>query len=633
MSRYVFDIEADNLLPLVSRMWCLVAYNIDTKETKHWLEGDLSWKEVFDKARVLIGHNILGYDIFVLKKLFNYDVPKSCKLFDTLIVSQILDYRRFGDSGHSLENWGEFLEYPKYKFNDFSKYSEEMLKYCIQDVSVNVRIYNHLYKELSELSKVEPKILKYIQAEHFAVRWQTQSNYHGWPFDVEGAYKLYNIFEEELKYAKEKLEARLGMKCVAVDKKKGVVESKFPKWTQQGCYSSHTADWFQIDPWSGFVGESRPIEGEYSRVSFEKLSLDSVADVKIFLFRNGWEPTDWNYKKDPLTGRKTEEKSTPKITEDSLEFLGGDGKLYTDFLTTKSRHAILKTWLENIDSEGNLHGDCFPIGTPSMRTRHMIIANIPSGEIDKKGNAVSKWGPEMRKLFKAKAGWKVIGCDSSGNQARGLAHYLDDENFIDTLLHGDIHQTNADVLTTVLKNDLSIEHVVERSQAKRILYAFLFGASGAKLWLYIFGYLDKKKGNKLKNGFIKAVPGFSKLLEKLAAIYSSTSKRGDGYIPSVAGNKIYVDSYHKLLVYLLQSCEKITCSTAIMFIMETLEKENIPYIPLIYYHDEADFMVPEEYADRAAQIGKEAFKEGPKLYGIEIMDGSGKIGDTWYDVH
>ena len=70
-----------------------------------------------------------------------------------------------------------------------------------------------------------------------------------------------------------------------------------------------------------------------------------------------------------------------------------------------------------------------------------------------------------------------------------------------------------------------------------------------------------------------------------------------------------------------------------MLAMERMEAEGIPYIPSIFYHDEIDFQVPEEFAERAAQIGKQAFVDGPKLFGIQIMDGDAKIGNTWYDVH
>ena len=70
-----------------------------------------------------------------------------------------------------------------------------------------------------------------------------------------------------------------------------------------------------------------------------------------------------------------------------------------------------------------------------------------------------------------------------------------------------------------------------------------------------------------------------------------------------------------------------------MLTMERLEELEIPYQPLIYYHDEIDFMVPTKYAEIARDIGKQAFKDGPSLFGIDIMDGDGKIGKTWYDVH
>jgi DNA polymerase I-like protein with 3'-5' exonuclease and polymerase domains len=54
---------------------------------------------------------------------------------------------------------------------------------------------------------------------------------------------------------------------------------------------------------------------------------------------------------------------------------------------------------------------------------------------------------------------------------------------------------------------------------------------------------------------------------------------------------------------------------------------------LIFYHDEIEFEVPTEYAERASAIAKKAFQDGPKLFGVDIMDGESKIGNNWYDVH
>ena len=146
--------------------------------------------------------------------------------------------------------------------------------------------------------------------------------------------------------------------------------------------------------------------------------------------------------------------------------------------------------------------------------------------------------------------------------------------------------------------------------------------------------LRNKLGRKFKNGFTKAVPGFQKLLDRLKEVFVKTGGPvNGGYIPSLAGNKIYVDSYHKLLVYLLQAAEKITCSAALMLAAQRLKEEGIPYQPLIMYHDEINFMTPEKYAERAREIGEQAFIDGPKLFGVTIMDGSGEVGDNWYDVH
>ena len=80
MSRIVFDIECDNLLVNCTRMWILVAYNLDTKELKYWLEDDLSWQSYLNSADTLIGHNITGFDLPVLFKLYNWKPNRNISL-------------------------------------------------------------------------------------------------------------------------------------------------------------------------------------------------------------------------------------------------------------------------------------------------------------------------------------------------------------------------------------------------------------------------------------------------------------------------------------------------------------------------------------------------------------------------
>jgi hypothetical protein len=646
MSKYVFDIETNGYLWIFDRCWIVYLQDIDTKEKFYYLEGDEGWREKLGKAEVVIGHNIIGFDLLVLKRHFDFDLPHSCRIHDTLLMSQVLNYKRFGDAGHSLKVWGLYFEYDKLDFEDFHEYSEEMLLYCERDVDLNLKVYNYLLEEFTGLASENANVVHYLQAEHAISSWCAEAEWYGWPFDEESAKVLFAEMTDKIASTTELLESKLGIKTVAVDACKGEVPAKEPKWKKNGDYNQHTANWFRIDPEEGQEDAGRLVDGSYSRVEFHHLKLSSVADVKIFLFREGWVPTQYNSKQNPVTFEKV--RTTPKITDDSLEFLGGDGKLYSEYRTIRSRHSILNTWLENIGGDGCLRGSCFTLGTPSMRARHKIVVNVPSSD--------SLYGPEMRSLFKADKGWKVVGCDSSGNQARGLAHYLNNDEFTRILLHEDIHTYNASKLEEVLGSmgidwdqylvmqgakadaEHSLEEVLagkKRSAAKRILYAFLFGASGGKLWGYIFGVQKDKQGNTLKKGFTAAVPGFKALLEKLAKVYRATSTRGNnnGYIPSIGGVRIYVDSFHKLLVYLLQSCEKATCAGACLLLRRYLQEEKIPYKPCIFMHDELDFQVPEEFAERAAELGQKAFQEGPKLFGITIMDGEGKTGDNWYEVH
>lgn len=134
MSRYIFDIETNGFIDIVSRCWIVRLQDIDTGERLRYLEGDFGWKKVFDEADLLVGHNILGYDLPVLDKLFGYKLPHTVNKHDTLIMSMVLNYNRAG--GHSLEAWGQTLGYPKIEFDKFDEYSEEMDVYCERDVDL-----------------------------------------------------------------------------------------------------------------------------------------------------------------------------------------------------------------------------------------------------------------------------------------------------------------------------------------------------------------------------------------------------------------------------------------------------------------------------------------------------------------
>ena len=161
----VFDCETNGLLHDVSTIHCIAIYDSQKEETfvfnnnggdcypitegLHWLSN----------ADVLIGHNIIGYDLPVLRKTypwFKYDGT----VLDTLVLSRLyhpnlmeIDKKRawarmplqlYGR--HSLESYGYRLGEYKGEFgktSDWKEWSQEMQDYCVQDVQVTTKLCEH----------------------------------------------------------------------------------------------------------------------------------------------------------------------------------------------------------------------------------------------------------------------------------------------------------------------------------------------------------------------------------------------------------------------------------------------------------------------------------------------------------
>ena len=71
--RYVFDIETNGLLDQVTKIHCIVAANLTTRKLQKFSTAYGNINEglkLLSDADELIGHNIMGYDLAVIKKLY-----------------------------------------------------------------------------------------------------------------------------------------------------------------------------------------------------------------------------------------------------------------------------------------------------------------------------------------------------------------------------------------------------------------------------------------------------------------------------------------------------------------------------------------------------------------------------------
>lgn len=615
--KLVYDIETDGLLDDVTVIWCIVAIDIaDNNKVYAYSDHDNDLPsisegiELLRSADALIGHNIINYDSAVIRKLTTINLYEEVKHIDTLVMSRVFNYGRTG--GHSLKNWGKLLGNDKISYDDWTQYSKSMLEYCIQDVQVNISIYNSLMVEFKAIHAVNPMIVKGLQVEHGIAQINTEIRADGWNFDMEKAIETHKLMQAEMTKIEKVIEPKLGTRKVYKDSEKAV---KTPKYKKDGTYSATTCKLL-----AEYLGH--PVNPEdthlmapgttFRRSSIEPISIGQTPLVKDWLLTQGWKPDEYTRKK--VNGKWVNQ--GPKFTSSSLKAFGELGVMIDSYYTLRNRIAVLEGWIKNVEKHGTgrIHGDMFTIGTPSFRCRHSGLVNIPSTN--------AAWGKEMRELLKADDGDKLVGADSSGNQLRGLVHYVNNDEYREVVVNGDQHQRNADALGCT------------RPQAKSFLYCYLFGGGDAKLGQCITDKLDGKRGKKAKEDFAKSITGLAEIKDKVESEWRRKEHmQGVGWIHGLDGRPLFIPSEHQCLNYLLQCAEGITCKAATVWFYNKIKEEGLRAKIRIMMHDEMQISCHPDDTARVAELSALSFKEAPKDFGIDCMDGDAIVGTDYSNTH
>jgi hypothetical protein len=118
-----------------------------------------------EDASEIVGHNIINYDIPVIRKLYPW-FSNVGRVLDTLVLSRVchpdilsIDGKRKWKNmplqlygRHSLESYGYRLGEYKGDFgktSDWKEWSQEMQDYMVQDVVVTTKLWKHFQPYLN----------------------------------------------------------------------------------------------------------------------------------------------------------------------------------------------------------------------------------------------------------------------------------------------------------------------------------------------------------------------------------------------------------------------------------------------------------------------------------------------------
>ena len=587
MTRLVFDIETDSLTP--SKIWCIVAQDIDRGQVytygPHQIEEGC---QLLEKSTYLVGHNILGFDIPVIKKITGRDVAgEDTKVVDTLILSRLFNPTRSGPNAHALATWGapSRLNFPKIQFDRYDKYSAEMLEYCIRDVELNVEVFKYLQKEGKGFS------VKSVILEHQVSEILERQTRHGFLLDQKKAQLLLASLRERLtevetevrKIFKPKIE-----EIVLIPKRKK--DGEISKVAKGGRLTNEEYERVKAK------NTLEPIK-RYKTVEF---NLGSRLQIGQYLQEFGWKP------------EKFTEHGRPIVDEKVLRGVKGipEASLIAEYLLVQKRIAQVDSWLEAVsEKDGRVHGFIKSTGAITGRMTHMKpnMAQVP--------NLGSPYGKECRECWTVEKGNKLVGIDASGLELRMLAHYMKDEDYTNEIINGDIHTTNQ-----------KLAGLESRNQAKTFIYALLYGAGDKKIGSVVGG--SAADGARLKQHFLHNLGAFASLKSRVL----QASQRG--FLKGLDGRKILIRSEYAALNTLLQSAGAVVMKEALVILDKKIKEKGYAAEFVANVHDEWQIEVREDHAEEVGKAGVEAIQEAGNSLSLACpLDGEYKIGDSWSETH
>jgi len=615
MTAYVLDLETNGLLHKLDRVHCLVLRHVGTGEVISCANqpGHPSIEAGLDyiaEARQLVGHNLLKFDLPVLRKLYpNLILRPDCDIYDTLVVSRLLfpeieseDESKYSHieskykGRHSLAAWGERLGTSKIKFKAeaplepgekvWDNWSAAMQTYCEGDTLVSLELYNYMLTQ--EIST------RAFDLEHEFCRIMAEQEKFGFPFNEKAAYALVNV----LKARRTELDDQL--------------QDVFP-----------------------------PIKEE--RISAK---TGKPLKTKITVFNPGsrQQTAERLQQRYPEIVFGSTEKGNIKVDDDVLEKLGEkypEAKMLAEYQLLNKRLGQIvdgkEAWLNHcrVYNDGRIHGNVNTNSCVSGRVSHSNpnVSQVPS--------VGAPFGAECRALFYAPEGWDLVGADASGLELRALAAWL--AYFDDGVYAGlvsdpsvDIHAHNAALFGLYDPASGKIPKAA-RDLSKRLTFGVLYGAGVKKAGSIVCPEATEdeqyRQGKVTIDTFYVNLPAIKQLKDLIDRRITQ-----NGHLIGIDGRKLLIRSRHSALNQLLQSTGAILMKKATCIFWDTVTKAGLDpgedFQPVGYFHDELQVLARPQHSEFIAKSIVDGIRQSGEYFELKCpFTGEYRIGKNWEETH
>ena len=319
-------------------------------------------------------------------------------------------------------------------------------------------------------------------------------------------------------------------------------------------------------------------------------------------------------------------------SEEVLQTLKSKAPIVEDILNYRGMKKLLSTYVDSLPTlinprTGHIHTSFNQALTATGRlsSSDPNLQNIPVRTDD---------GKEIRKCFIPEPGCKFFSADYSQIELRIMAHLSGDENMIEAFRSGfDIHKATAAKIWKEQMDDVTDS---QRKKAKQANFGIIYGITTYGLAQRM--EIPNGEAKEIIDGYFATFPKVKEYMEKAKEL-----ARQKGYAETIFGRRRYLPDINSAngtvrgfaernaINAPIQGSEADVIKVAMVKIWNRFKKENIRSKMILQVHDELNFSVYPEEAEKVEKIVMEEMENAYKLQVPLVADAG--WGNNWLEAH